>query len=720
MHIYQHRKTTNTFRYRSLGDNAMHRTVSIRPAKRGLATCLIVFAALSVATSTHAGQINIQGPTGSVSFGYRVAVLPNGNIVVTDPGFDSPTANSVGAVYLCSPAGALISSFTGSTTNDDVGDGGIVALSNGNFVILSPNWHGNKGAATWVSGSQGLSGTVSSANSLVGTAANSYVGGFVTVLSNGNYVVSSPNWNGNAGAATWAKGSTGLVGSVSTANSLVGATANDYVGSGVTALSNGNYVVASSNWTNGTFANAGEVTWADGSTGLVGNVSAANSLVGTAANEYVGYSVTALKNNGNYVVVSPNWINGSMANAGAVTWADGSAGLSGGVSASNSLYGTAANEYVGSVTALSNGNYVVSTPDWNGNHGAATWASGSTGLVGAVSGTNSLVGSSASDDVASLGVTALTNGNYVVVSPNWNSVAGAATWADGNTGLTGSVSTSNSLVGTASNDAVGSQGVTALSNGNYVVASTAWTNGTFANAGEATWADGSTGLVGSVSAANSLVGTATSDYVGYSVIALSNGNYVVVSPNWSNGSAVNAGAVTWANGSTGLAGGVSTSNSLYGTAANEYVGVVTALSNGNYVVASPNWSNGSLANAGAVTWANGSNALVGAVSAANSLVGTAANDYVGLTVTALSNGNYAVLSPSWSSKGAVSLGLGTGGTVGAILATNSVLGTVTGGGSSIVFAYNASRDQLVVGQPAGNVVSLFQADSIFTNSFELQ
>ena len=50
----------------------------------------------------------------------------------------------------------------------------------------------------------------------------------------------------DAGAATWGSGTTGVTGVISAANSLVGSTANDQVGSGVTALSNGNYVVRSS------------------------------------------------------------------------------------------------------------------------------------------------------------------------------------------------------------------------------------------------------------------------------------------------------------------------------------------------------------------------------------------------------------------------------------------------------------------------------------------
>ena len=38
-------------------------------------------------------------------------------------------------------------------------------------------------------------------------------------------------------------------------------------------------------WSNGAVANAGAVTWGDGTTGIVGAVSAANSLVGTTASD---------------------------------------------------------------------------------------------------------------------------------------------------------------------------------------------------------------------------------------------------------------------------------------------------------------------------------------------------------------------------------------------------------------------------------------------------
>ncbi len=88
---------------------------------------------------------------------------------------------------------------------------------------------------------------------------------------------------------TWGSGTTGVSGAVSSANSLVGSTANDQVGNGgVTALTNGNYVVSSPIWDNGAVTNAGAVTWGSGTTGMSGVVSSANSLVGSTASDQVG------------------------------------------------------------------------------------------------------------------------------------------------------------------------------------------------------------------------------------------------------------------------------------------------------------------------------------------------------------------------------------------------------------------------------------------------
>jgi len=545
-----------------------------------------------VGGAADAAQVVVNGPADSGEFGARVAVLANGNFVVTDPGFDAPgPIADVGAVYLYRADGVLISTLRGSSANDRVGNGGTALLSNGNYVVSSPEWDNgpvtDAGAVTFGSGSSGISGIVSASNSLVGGTAHDQVGNpGVTALSNGNYVVHSTGWdNGaviDAGAVTFGSGSTGIVGLVSASNSLVGGTAFDFVGSaGVTALSNGNYVVRSPFWDNGAVIDAGAATFGSGSSGISGIASASNSLVGGTASDFVGSNGVTALSNGNYVVRSRVWDNGPVIDAGAATFGSGSTGISGIVSASNSLVGGNTNDLVGNndVTALSNGNYVVGSALWDDgpvvNAGAATFGSGSTGIVGLISASNSLVGSTANDSVGNPGVTALSNGNYVVRSTGWDNGAvinaGAATFGSGSTGIVGLVSASNSLVGGTANDQVSNPGVTALSNGNYVVGSSGWDNGPVINAGAATFGSGSTGISGIVSASNSLVGSTANDQVGNpGVTALSNGNYVVGSSGWDNGVVIGAGAVT-----LGLANG-----SVFGTITTQHSVIVAVAGSG--------------------------------------------------------------------------------------------------------------------------------------------
>ena len=182
-------------------------------------------------------------PNAGDSFGSSIVEAGNGaTLIVTDPG-DDAVATDAGAVYLYNRVtGQLISTLTGSTASDQVGNNAPIAMSNGHYVVRSINWD---------------NGTVT-----------------------------------NAGAATWGNGTTGITGVVSSSNSLVGSTASDQVGvTGVTALSNGHYVVGSHSWDNGTRVDAGAVTWGNGSSGISGVITATNSLVGNTANQAVGGSV---------------------------------------------------------------------------------------------------------------------------------------------------------------------------------------------------------------------------------------------------------------------------------------------------------------------------------------------------------------------------------------------------------------------------------------------
>lgn len=639
---------------------------------------VLVFAGLCLFSAARAAQVDMPGPIGSVSYGTSVAVLPNGNFVVTDPG---GPVSGIGIVYLYSPGGTLISTLTGSTANDYVGNGGIRVIG-GNFVVISQSWHNgataNAGAVTWVNGTTGsvfgsalTSNVVSSTNSLVDTHANDRAGS-IALLSNGNYVVQNYSWNGNIGAVTWCNADGSTHGAVSTANSLTGSVggdglfSGDRVGYDLTPLSDGNYVVASRFWSNPSPATSqvGATTWLSGNGPYSGAVSASNSLIGNTAGDQVGDEGVAALSNGHYVVSSSQWIDGSSHQVGAVTWRSGGGASPDTVSTGNSLFGTTSGDGVGigGSIALSNGNYVVKSAVWHNYTGAATWGNGATGTIGPVSGANSLIGSSASDFVGNFAI-ALPNGKYVVTAPQWNNgtgKVGAAIRIDGSALYSGTISTTNALFGTSLNDSIGGSGVTVLSDGNYLVLSPAWNS----NVGAATWGNASTGATGPVLPSNSLTGSASGDGLGTNGgVALPNGNYVVFANQWNN----YYGAATWCRAGGGCNGPISTARSLHGTTQGDAVGNSGAtFIDGNYVIASPNWTN------------NGAGSSMGAMT--------------------LANGHFRLK--------------------GTIAPWNSVIGGVAGGGYQMTYSYDAARQRLVVGRAAENIVSLFTMDQIFADDLD--
>ena len=167
-------------------------------------------------------------------------------------------------------------------------------------------------------------------------------------LSTGNVVITSPGASINGvpfcGAVYLFNGATGAL--IST---LYGTAHSDWVGSGgVQAVGNGNFVVRSPYWDHGSAVVAGAVTWGSGTSGVSGPVSAGNSLVGSTTYDSVGSSAVVVLANGHYVVPSPSWDNGAIDNAGSATWGDGNAGVSGAISASNSLVGNQSGNSAGS------------------------------------------------------------------------------------------------------------------------------------------------------------------------------------------------------------------------------------------------------------------------------------------------------------------------------------------------------------------------------------
>src|SRR5436190_1248943 len=100
----------------------------MRPIRFAIAGALLgvtVIVPTSGRVAEAATSADINGPSGSGAFGSFVHVLANGNFVVVDPTFSSPTATKVGAVHLYNGATRqLISTLTGSSPNDMVGSHG--------------------------------------------------------------------------------------------------------------------------------------------------------------------------------------------------------------------------------------------------------------------------------------------------------------------------------------------------------------------------------------------------------------------------------------------------------------------------------------------------------------------------------------------------------------------------------------------------------------------
>ncbi len=663
-----------------------------------------------------AEQHIIHGPVGSEAFGVSVTYLPNGNLVVIDSSFDLEDGTQrVGALWIYRPDGSLLSRLTGAFADDSLGaeeatrTGGKVWLLSGSRFLVRSRWNNRAGSVTFIDGDVGLDGVVSASNSLVGSSPDDTVGSHlanegITVLAGGNYVVNSPNWDApdavNAGAVTFGSGNTGVSGVVSAANSLVGSRANDYVGTHVVGLTNGNYVVVSPRWDrvvdDNVFLNASAVTWNSAANPVVGPVSEANSLVtDNSPGEFsMPISITPLSQ-GNYVISQLSWSNvlAALANVGAVRWASGTVPVTGVLAADNAVTGSAANDQVGqTITALADGNYVIASRNVSQNRGAVRWASGIAPTVGTLDGGNSLVGTATGDSVSSGGVQALPSGAYLVLSPQWDRDGvfnvGALSFGPAGGGLTGFIDAQNSLVGVRTADINGETRtrLAILGTGNYVFAAEGWDHGALVDAGAAVFGDGVTGVVGEISAANALIGSSAGDLVGRTtlvpgtsgIVALSNGHYVVNSDSWDHGAIPNAGAATWGDGVNGTTGVIDASNSLIGAGDGHAVGGTLPLTNGNYVVRSTNRESG-MGALGAATWCDGSGPTSAVLDIGNSLMGSSFNDGVGSRLTALPNGHYVVSSWDWNDGprarvGAITWGDGSMGVSGLVSITNSLIG----------------------------------------------
>lgn len=337
-------------------------------------------------------------------------------------------------------------------------------------------------------------------------------------------------------------------------------------------------------------------------------------------------------------------------------------------------------------------------------------------------------------DFTPFGATALSDGNYVVLSPFWDNKivvdVGAVTWGNGQVGATGDVSLTNSLRGAWAGDRIGytdgNFGVVALKNGHYVVCSPRWDNGEIVDAGAATWMNGGGVETGTISAANSMTGVQAEDNVALDcVIALTNGHYVISSANWDNGIITDAGAATWVDGFGPGIGVVTAGNSLVGSHPNDNIGRfysnygkllgIRPLPNGNYVVTHRDWDNGNAVDAGAITWRNGTGGFrLSFPRRTRSLARR--EDLVGSDLEVFGNSEYLVRSNFWSQPdaGAMTYAPGEVAVTGTVNAVNSLVPAT----QVSDFDHDSTRGYLVASFPDENRIVIVRLDGIFMDGLE--
>ncbi|MCC7410603.1 MAG: filamentous hemagglutinin N-terminal domain-containing protein [Gammaproteobacteria bacterium] len=539
------------------------------------------------------------------SAGINTFTIP-GRVALFSPNF----GGGQGAISLLdSSTGQLVSgggfgqigvgnSLTGTALTDGVGGfASIFSLGASNFMFRIPSFNGGAGALTWFNSTTGIAGPVAIGNSLLGAAPGDAIGGGSTsliFLTGSKYVLRSANFNGGRGAVTWFDAALGIAGTVGAGNSLVGSTASDGVGSaGVAVLDATRYAIYSPFWDNGAVVDAGAITYGLLASGVTGPVTVANSLVGDQASDRIGssgaFGFVNLGASGNRYYRNSLWHNF----AGALTlFRAGLAPPTGVVSATNSLVGSTASDQVasGSIQNPFGNRIMIFVSGWDNGamvDAGAVVQTTTSGLVGTISATNSLVGTHGFDNVGSSGLASIGSGNFMIRSPNWNMGAGALTFVSPTTTPVGAVTATNSFVGATGGDGIANSIFTLYGTTKFAVSAPNWDNGALVDAGAFTIGDSAIGLFGMPTAAKSLIGTNAGDRVGSGGLTVDFGtfNFLLRSPNW-NGA---TGAVTFVNPNLGISGQLSTANSLSGLNAGDLLGSGGVLSMGNdrFMVISP-------------------------------------------------------------------------------------------------------------------------------------
>ena len=566
-------------------------------------------------------------------FGSAVVQLANGNILVSDPR-DSNVVSGSGAFHLYDPSYSMpIASFYQYTS----GSGTVTELRNNNFVISTTRFSienaPSVGSVFLVDGDTGEQ----IGETIVGDVQFDSVGsGGIVELSNSNFVVASPSDSEggvmSAGSVQLVDGETGEP----IGPPIVGDVAYDGIGGQVISLTNNNFVVSSPFDNEGGVERAGSLRLVDGNTGA----QIGPPLIGDLTNDLSWVRVTALSN-GNYVVIATLDDENGVVDAGSVRLMDGTTGLQIAVVAigdvTADLFGPEVyGNYFGrtTITELSNNNFVVASPhdDENGivDAGSVRLINGNTGVqIGAT-----IIGDAANDQLGSAGITELDNNIFIIGSSfdDDGAVAnvGSVQMINGNTGSP----IASILRGDSADDGIGAV-IKGIGHSNFLVVSSLDDVGGIVDAGSVRVINGSSGnQIGS-----GLSGDMPGDFTGSGrVVALENGNFAVISSADSEGGVANAGSIRLVNGRTGEQIG----NALIGDVPGDFQSpTITTLSNGNYVVKARSDDEAGVEDASSVRLMSGS--AGGQIGPAQ--VGDVERDDLGnLGITVLNNDNYVIVS----------------------------------------------------------------------------
>lgn len=465
--------------------------------------------------------------------------------------------------------------------------------------------------------------------------------------------------------------------------SITGDNANDNLGSGgITSLPNGNYLIRSEFDDVNGVVDASSVKLINGVTGEV-----IATIAGDVLNDNLGNTGFTNLPNGNFLIRSEFDDVDGVVDASSVTLVNGTSGA-----VIATLAGDDTGDKLGNsgITLLPNGNFLIrsSVDDVDGVINASTvkLINGTTGTV-----INTFAGDVNGDSIGSGGFKFLPNG-YFIISSSADDVGGLV-----NAGSVILVDSDGALkkiiAGDDANDSLGVRGTILLSNGNFVILSSADRIGGVSSVGSVKFVNGTSGDI-----IKTIVGDALNDSFGYSHKILPNGNFIIYNEyddDVTNG-VVDAGLVILFDGASG-----EVIKTFVGDESNDQLGRegIFILPDGNFAIISKLDNVNGVTDAGSVILVNSFDGEV-----IKTIAGDNLSDNLGSSgITSLPNGNIAIISTSDDVNGISNAGSVT------IVNSNPAVANITIAGNDINDSFGFGGIKLLKN---GNFVIISQFDNV--------